>query len=238
MATNDNLILVVGKSATGKSMCLKDIENHEGVMYLNCEAGKKLPFKNSFKSITVTDPLLVPQAFAQAEEMPEIHTIIVDSLTYLMDMYESMYVLNSPNTMQMWGEYAQFFKNLMQQNVASSSKNVIMTAHTADIINGDAIKETVVKVKGSIMNNGVESYFSQVISCKKMPIKKLTHECDLLTITPREERLKHKYVFQTDLTEETVNERIRGPFGMWEENELYIDNNIANVLNRLHEYYG
>ena len=41
---NDNLVLVVGKSAAGKSASLMGLENPEGVMYLNCEAGKKLPF--------------------------------------------------------------------------------------------------------------------------------------------------------------------------------------------------
>ena len=97
---NDNLILIVGKSATGKSMCLKDIKDHEGVLYLNCESGKKLPFKNKFKKVTVTDPHTVTGAFTQAEEMPEVHTIVIDSLDFLMDMYESQYVITSPNTMQ------------------------------------------------------------------------------------------------------------------------------------------
>jgi len=36
---NDNLILLVGKSATGKSAALMGLKNPEGVMYLNCEAG-------------------------------------------------------------------------------------------------------------------------------------------------------------------------------------------------------
>ena len=239
---NDNLILVVGKSAAGKSMCLKDIKNPEGVMYLNCESGKKLPFKNNFKRVTITDPLTVFQAFQQAEQMPEVHTIVIDSLTYLMDLYESLYVIPKAGTkqgMQAWSDYAQFFKALMQQYVAASSKNVIMTAHTADEVNDDMIKETLVKIKGSVMNNGVESYFSQIVACKKMPLKKLDgYESDLLTITDRETRLKHKYVFQTDLTEDTINERIRGPFGMWEESETFIDNNIQLVLDRIHDYYG
>ena len=76
------------------------IKNPEGVMYLNCEAGKRLPFKSKFKEFTITDPLQINEAFDAAETMPEVHTIVVDSLTYLLDMYESVYVLNSPNTMQ------------------------------------------------------------------------------------------------------------------------------------------
>ncbi|WAI96142.1 AAA family ATPase [Vibrio phage vB_VhaP_PG11] len=240
---NDNLILVVGKSSTGKSMCLKDLRDHEGVLYLNCESGKKLPFKNNFKRVTVTDPMMVPQAFQQAEQMSEIHTIVVDSITYLMEMYETRYVKTSSNTLQAWGEYADFFKNLMMIYVASSTKNVIMTAHTADIINEDMVKETLVKVKGSLMNNGIESWFSQIVACKKMPLKKLTgYQNELLTISSRDERLKFKHVFQTELTEDTTNERIRSPFGMWAEdedcNETFIDNNIQAVLDRINTYYN
>ena len=37
MSLNDHLVLVSGKSATGKSASLKNLENPEGVMYLNCE---------------------------------------------------------------------------------------------------------------------------------------------------------------------------------------------------------
>ena len=36
---NDNLVLIVGKSASGKSMSLHTLQPPEGVMYLNCEAG-------------------------------------------------------------------------------------------------------------------------------------------------------------------------------------------------------
>lgn len=36
---NDNLVLLVGKSAAGKSASLMNLPNPEGVMYLNCEAG-------------------------------------------------------------------------------------------------------------------------------------------------------------------------------------------------------
>lgn len=102
MATqvNDNLVLLCGKSATGKSASLMGLQNPEGVMYLNCESGKKLPFRAKFKQFVITDPLQVFEAFEAAEGMADIHTIVVDSLTYLLDMYESVYVNGSTNTMQ------------------------------------------------------------------------------------------------------------------------------------------
>lgn len=237
--SNDHLVLLCGKSATGKSASLMNLDKPEGVMYLNCEAGKKLPFKAKFKQFTITDPLQINEAFDAAEKMDDVHTIVIDSLTYLLDMYESVYVLNSSNGMQAWGQFAQYFKVLMQQHVARSTKNVIFTAHTSDTLNeGEMVMETKVPVKGSLKNNGLESYFTIVIASKKVTLKTLKeYGSPLLNITPEEEALGYKYVFQTKLTKDTVNERLRGPLGLFDTKETYIDNNMQLVLNRLHEYY-
>lgn len=236
---NDNLVLICGKSATGKSASLMGLKNQEGVMYLNCENNKKLPFKSKFDQYPITDPLQVKEAFQVAETMPQIHTIVVDTLTYLMDMYESTYVLNSTNTMKAWGQYAQFLKMLMSQEVAKSSKNVIFLAHTMDVMNeSEMVNETLVKVKGSIMNTGVESFFSTVVSSKKVSVKSLAdYESKLLNITPEEAALGIKYVFQTKLTKQTVNERMRSSLDMWSTKESFIDNNAQHIIDRLHDYY-
>ncbi len=237
---NSNLVLIAGKSATGKSLSLRGIKNPQGVLYLNCENNKRLPFNSEFKEFTITDPKDIYDAFTQAEDNDKIHTIIIDSLTYMMDMYETVHVVNSPNTMKAWGNYAQFFKILMSQYVAKSTKNIIFTAHTMDILNeAEMINETLVKVKGSLMNQGIESYFTTVISCKKVQLRKLdNYQSDLLNITEEEEMLGFKYCYQTKLTKETVNERIRSSLGMWETSESYIDNDVKSVIDRLHSYYN
>lgn len=237
---NDHLVLLCGKSATGKSASLMNIKNPEGVLYLNCEAGKRLPFRAKFIQKTVTDPMQIFEAFDWAETQPNVHTIIIDSLTYLLDMYESLYVLNSSNTMQAWGQFAQYYKQLMQQNVARSTKKIVFIAHTSDTLNeGEMVMETKVPVKGSLKNNGIESYFTVVIASKKVPLKTLKeYGSDLLTITPEEEALGFKYVFQTKITKDTVNERLRGPLGLFDTKETYIDNNMQLVFDRLQEYYS
>jgi hypothetical protein len=248
---NDNLVLLCGKSAAGKSASLQNIKEPKGVLYLNCENNKKLPFKADFIQYTITDPDHVPMIIGAVEteesitiagkdyDTAKIHTIIIDSLTYLMDMYESTKVLNSSNTMQAWGGYAQFMKQMMAQDVAKSSRNVIFLAHTSDVYNeSEMVNETLVKVKGSLMNQGIESFFSTVISCKKMPLSKLKLADSIMyNINDDEDMLGFKYVYQTRLTKETVNERMRSPVGMWEIKETFIDNNIQHVLNRLHDYY-
>lgn len=237
---NDHLALIVGKSASGKSASLMGLKNPEGVLYLNCEAGKRLPFPAKFIQKTVTDPLQIFEAFTWAETQPTVHTIVIDTLTYLLDMYESLYVLNSQNTMKAWGDFAQYFKELMQQYVAKSTKNVIFLAHTADSLNeSEMAVETKVPVKGSLKNNGIESYFSVVIATKKVPLKVLKdYKSDLLNITPEEEALGYKHVYQTRLTRDTVTERLRGPMGLFSTPETFIDNNLQLVLERLAKYYA
>jgi len=54
---NDHLVLVSGKACTGKSASLMFLKDPKGVMYLNCESGKKLPFKSKFEEYTVIDPM-------------------------------------------------------------------------------------------------------------------------------------------------------------------------------------
>ena len=186
---NNNLVLIVGKSGTGKSASLRNLNDPKGVIYLNCESGKELPFAAKFKQQKITDPRQVPAIIEQAEEHTNIHTIVVDTITFLMDMFESNLVLKSKNKMEGWSNYAQFWKGLMQQSVAKSSKNIIMLAHTMDVFNeSDGVMETLVKVKGSVMNQGIEAYFCNVIACKKIALQQLgAYENELLEITPEEE---------------------------------------------------
>jgi len=240
MSMNKRLVLISGKSASGKSASLRNLRDPEGVLFLNCEAGKDLPMPAKFRKLTVTDPYQVWDAFDKVKQTESIHTIIIDTFTFLMDMFESVHVLPATNTMQAWGQYAQFVKTLMQDKVASSTKNVIVLAHTMDILNEtEGVMETLVKVKGSTMNQGVEAFFSTVVSCKKLTLKKLEkYKNPHLTITPEEEAVGFKYVFQTLLTKETVNERIRSPMGLWTRDETFIDNDAQFLLDQLNAYYA
>ena len=77
----------------------------------------------------------------------------------------------------------------MQQHVAKSTKNVIVLAHTSDVmteVGVEVVAETMVKVKGSLMNQGIESYFSSVISTKKIDLKNLK-ENDVTLMTEVDE---------------------------------------------------
>ena len=157
--TNDNLVLICGESTTGKSASLRNIPNPEGVMYLNCESGKKLPFRAKFGyNCTIVNPYDVLTAFEEAEAMADVHTIVVDSLSFLLEMFESVYVIPAADGRSAWALFQQFFKSLMQDKVAKSTKTVIMTAHVLALYNetNQAI-EVKVPVKGALKNIGIEA---------------------------------------------------------------------------------
>ena len=239
--TNDQLVLIVGYSATGKSASLRNIRNQEEWLYLNCEAGKRLPFKNKFRDggHRIDDPYQVHEAFDFGTNNPEVSGIIVDSLTFLMDMYETQYVLPAVNTMQGWSNFAQYFKILMQQKVTIFGKPTIFTAHVSDVLDEKAMEmKTSVPIKGSLRNNGVEAYFSTVVAAKKIPIKDLEkYKSDLLNITDEERELGYKHVFQTRPTKTTTGERIRSPMGMFSKEQTFIDNDCQLLLDHLDEFY-
>ena len=241
LETNDQLILISGFSGTGKSASLRNIRNQEKWLYLNTEAGKRLPFRNKFQHGRITDPYQVTDAFTYAIENPnDVDGIIVDSLTFMMDMYESMYVLNAANTMAAWSNFAQFFKYLMQDRVILFGKPVIFTAHVKDDLDEKNMEiKTSVPIKGALKNNGIEAYFSTVVSTKKMTIKDLEkYGSKLLTITDDDKELGFKHVFQTRTTAKTTGERIRGPMGMFERSETFIDNDCQLLLDHLTAFYN
>lgn len=209
-------------------------------MYLNTEAGKRLPFRNKFQSFRIDDPYQVHEAFDYATSDDKINGIIIDSLTFLMDMYETQYVLPSTNTMKAWGDFSQFFKILMQEKVVRFGKPVLITAHVKDELDEKAMDiKTSVPIKGSLKNNGVEAYFSTVVATKKMATKDLAeYHSDLLHITDEDKDLGYKHVFQTRPTKITIGEKIRSPMGMFEKAQTFIDNDAQILLDHLGAFYG
>jgi hypothetical protein len=237
---NDQLVLIGGPSGAGKSASLRKIRNQEKWMYLNTEAGKRLPFQNNFWNLRISDPWQVHEAFDHAMANPDkVDGIIIDTATFLFDMYESMYVLNAANTMKAWGDFAQFWKTLLQLKVVQFGKPVIILAHTLETLDEKAMEyKTAVPVKGALKNQGIEAYFSTVVSAKKVNLKELeAYGSELLDITEDDKELGYKHVFQCRLTKATVGERIRSPMGLFDRSQTYMDNDAQLLLDHLHKFY-
>jgi len=154
-------------------------------------------------------------------------------------MFESTYIIGSPDGQRAWGEYAQFFKNLMQDKIVKVKKPVIVMGHTRSELNEAKHEmQVAVPIKGGLKNNGIESYFSTVVSTKKMSLIALEkYQSDLLTITEEDRDLGYKHVFQTRLTKETTGERIRSPMGLFSKEQTYMDNDVQILLDHLNKFY-
>lgn len=238
---NNQMALICGLSGSGKSASLRNIRNQARWYYFNAEAGKRLPFRNDFQSFRITDPYQIQEGFDHATQNPgDVDGIIIDTMTFLMDMYETQYVLTSTKTMQAWGDFAQYFKQIMQQKVVEFDKPVLILAHTREDLDEKAMEmRTAVPIKGALKNNGVEAYFSTVVATKKVQLKDLEpYANELLTITDEDEMLGYKHVFQTRLTKATVGERIRSPMGLFTREQTYMDNDAQLLLDHLHKFYA
>ena len=239
-------ILICGESGHGKSTSLMGIKDRKDVLYLNCENGKPLPFKHNFKEKVITDPEDVIAYIKQLAELGEqnpFKIVIIDTVSFMMDMFERVYVHGSANTQKMWGEYGTFFPRVMDATAKVDDTFFIFLGHLDSFLDEE---ENMVKhrvpVKGALAKKGLEAFFTTVVYVKKMRIKDINKECPdgnkFLNITTKEERKGFKHVFLTDSDKTTVGGRIRSPIGMWDDEELYIDNDILHILHKLVEYYG
>lgn len=236
--SNRHIALIMGPPAHGKSTSLRNLRNPERVVYLNTDR-KALPFKSKFINVFIDDPVDVLGYFDEIALNPDVDTVIVDTLTFLMDMYETKYVANAANGQAAWGNYGQYCKNVMDKAL-SSNKAVIFLAHEKKVLNeSEMVLETKVPIKGAVGHTGIEAFFEVVLAAKKVPNKKLEFldQIELLQNDDPEE-LGFHYVFQTKLDKDTVNEKMRSPLALWGAKEKYINNDIQLVIDRLNKYYA
>lgn len=243
---NPKSILICGESGHGKSSSLLNLAQRKDVLYLNCENGKPLPFKNNFKKKTITDPEDIIDFIDELVELGDENPyrfVIVDTVSFMMDMYERVHVSNSANTQKAWGNYGLFFPRLMDATAKLEDTFFIFLGHLDSFLDEDeGMMKHRVPVKGSLAKKGLEAFFTTVVYVKRMRVKDIQKGCPegntLLKITPKEEAKGFKHVFLTDSDKSTIGGRIRSPLGMWKDEELYIDNDAANVIKRLIEYYS
>lgn len=96
----NHLVMICGFPASGKSSSLMYLQNPEGVLYIGTESNKPLPFPDKFKKIKngLENPNQIFDLFASIEENPDIHTIVIDSINFLMDMFETMNIYRAKDS--------------------------------------------------------------------------------------------------------------------------------------------
>lgn len=242
---NKYLMLICGKSGSGKTTSIKDISNQDKWIYACTEAGKALPFRSKFKEFKVANPTQVPELInyiitnPDKPEIPGSEGFVLDSLTFLMQMYESQNVVDGAG-FKAWANYGEYFRNLMQKYFLQYNRPTIITAHIQENFNEALGRfDYSVPVKGSLAKTSVEAFFNLILYAKQVSLDTLEkYNNSMLHISEEEEMLGFKYCFQTRLTKDTLGDKIRAPIGMFESNETFIDNNVQLVINRIKEYYN
>ena len=134
--SNNKIVLVMGPPSTGKTTSLLKMANTPGVVYINTDL-KAVPFKitkGGMKHIEVSDPMDIHRAIEQIEGMDDVHTVVLDTVTYLMEQYESQYVQTSDDTRAAWGGYSNFYRTFMHE-IKAGTKNYIILSHQASDFN-------------------------------------------------------------------------------------------------------
>ena len=238
---NKNVVLIMGKPNTGKTASLRNLPQEQMVL-LNADL-KEVPFRDRFMmNIDIADAKDAVDFIRQIEAEESAAGAVLDTMTFLMQMFERQYVAPFAGTktgQTAWGEYGNFYRDFMHE-IKSGSKSYAILAHEDESLNEQAMcMESRVPIKGAVGKVGVEADFTTVLRSMAVPITKLKgFENDLLTITPEEEEDGIKYVFQTRITKETAGGKMRSAMGLWKRNELFIDNDVNLVFGRLHEFYN
>lgn len=238
MSQNKNIILVMGKPNSGKSSSLRNLPM-SSMVYLNTDL-KEIPFQSRFAAeAEISDARDILNFIDQIEENPDVTGAVLDTVTFLMMMFERQYVATARDTQKAWGEYGNFYREFIHK-IKSGTKDYIVLAHEDTIYNEATLtNETRVPIKGAVGKVGVEADFTTILGTKQLPVSKLKkYENSLLTITDEEEEDGVKYVFTTRVTKDYAGEKMRAPIGFWDRSELYIDNDVQLVLERLKTYYS
>ena len=236
---NKNVVLICGEPNTGKSTSLMKLANQEKMAYLNCDL-KELPFRSRFAvNVEVSDAYNVLDYIDEIEQQPGVEGGILDTITFLMSMFERQYVITAKDTQKAWGQYGNFYRDLIHR-LKAGTKDYAILAHVDTVYNeGKMAMESKVPIKGAVGKIGIEADFTTILSTKQIPIAKLQgFNNDLLHITDEEKEDGFKYVFVTRVSKDSVGEKMRSAMGLWARNELYIDNDLNQVFARLKQYYG
>lgn len=241
----DIQVLLCGESAQGKSWSLLNLgkDNPKSVAYLSAEANKGTPFKNNFTKLKkgITSPYEVIQFFKQMEEIDSIEYCILDGFNYLMEMFESQ----QKNGYDGWKDYAEFIKELHQQVIGPSKKKWLIIAHTYKELMDNGQYRFYVPIKGASAKTGLESWYNIVVYAVKFPLKKAKEmieqgkvDPNLFFITEDEENDGVKYCYQVRSTPDMAEARIRSLAGMWNKNQIYINNDAQLLMDHLSAYFA
>lgn len=224
-----NIIMLLGKSGTGKSTSIKGLDSKETVV-INV-LGKRLPFKGSnalynkenknlFQRESYTDIISLVQNIS--DKATNVKNIILDDFIYVM---RKEYFSRARETgYNKYTELAQHF----QQIISTCEKlredlNVFMILHSEDIQSD----KTTTGYKVSTVGNLVDNCYNPL---EVVPMV-------LYSSVRYDDKGNASYGFYTHRCKEgTVEIPAKTPDEMFEED--FIPNDLGYIVNKMNEYYN
>ena len=223
-----NVVMLLGKSGTGKSTSIKTL-NPEETVIVNV-LGKKLPFKGSGalyntekKNLFRIDDYQQMISLLQAcNEKPNVKNIILDDCIYIMR--KEYFKRAKESGYAKYTELAQHFQQIISTcEQMREDINVFMILHSEDIQSD----KTTVGYKVSTIGQLLDNQYNPV---EVVPMV-------LYSAIKFDEKGRPTYGFYTHATMEgTVQIPAKTPDEMFAED--FIPNDLGAVVKAMNEYYG
>ena len=192
-------IIVVGKSGSGKSSSLRNL-NAERTAVLNTER-KQLPFRGAknFKNVPIPDLNTFNAAFKKAVESKDIDTIVIESFTSLIEMIYREADVRFKG-FDVWSFYNKEIDRILNLS-KNTDKYIIYLAIDGAYDGEDGVQERFVLCLFT------DNHYSN-----------------------EDGGTKHRF-----RTQSQGKDSAKSPMEMFDE--LYIDNDLAQVMEKCEEYY-
>ena len=220
MSENKKIVLMLGEPSSGKTSSLRNMPL-EKTVYIDVDRKSIKSFRgmDKFKDWVKLDYVdhLIPGLQA-LEADDECDYVVIDTLSFLMDLFVAQKVDTAADTRSAWSDYKKFYKEII--NFAkTSSKSFIFLSHTKTSYNEMEMEsKTQAYVQGSLLGK-LEADFAVVVYTRKYL---------------NDDGIP-KFGFSVSVTKETIHTSVRTPFGMFDEPTLD-DNDIMEIFKAIEEY--
>lgn len=224
-----NVILVMGKSGTGKSTSIKGLDPKETVIFNVLK--KRLPFKGSQglynaenKNLFNIDDFATISSYLESigKSAAYVKNVVVDDISYVMR--KEYFKLAKVTGFNKFVDMAAHFQTIIQtaENLRSDM-NVFLMMHCEDVSSDNVI----VGYKPSTVGKMIDNSYNPV---EVVPMV-------LFSSVKYDESKKPVYGFYTHrCMEGSIEIPAKTPDGMFEED--FVSNDLGLVVKAMNEYYG